>query len=101
MSIYILGGARTPQGSFLGSLSSVPAPKLGATAIEGAISKAGVSKEDIEAMIPTVEQEIAEAATKKINKNSSIAALLSFEGQFIALNDFVLLIYRSDVFSPL
>lgn len=48
MSVYILGGARTPQGSFLGSLSSVSAPKLGATAIEGAISKAGVSKEDIE-----------------------------------------------------
>lgn len=48
MSIYILGGARTPQGSFLGSLSTVPAPKLGAVAIEGAITKAGIAKEDIE-----------------------------------------------------
>lgn len=48
MSIYILGGARTPQGSFLGTLSSVPASKLGATAIEGALDKAGVSKEDVE-----------------------------------------------------
>lgn len=48
MSVYILGGARTPQGSFLGSLSSVSAPKLGATAIEGAVSKAGVAKEDIQ-----------------------------------------------------
>lgn len=48
MSVYILGGARTPQGSFLGSLSTVPAPKLGATAIEGAISKSGISKEDVE-----------------------------------------------------
>ena len=35
MSVYILGGARTPSGGFLGSLSSVPAPKLGATAIKG------------------------------------------------------------------
>lgn len=42
MSVYILGGARTPIGSFLGTLSSVPAPKLGAAAIEGAIKKASV-----------------------------------------------------------
>lgn len=40
--VYILGGARTPQGSFLGSLSSVSAPKLGAIAIEGAIKKSGI-----------------------------------------------------------
>jgi acetyl-CoA C-acetyltransferase len=48
MSIYILDGARTPQGSFLGSLSSVPAPKLGAIAIEGAIENSKVNKEDIQ-----------------------------------------------------
>lgn len=48
MSVYILGGARTPQGSFLGSLSSVSAPKLGAVAIEGAIDKTKVSKENID-----------------------------------------------------
>lgn len=48
MSVYILGGARTPQGSFLGSLSTVPAPKLGATAIEGAIEKSSVDKNKID-----------------------------------------------------
>ena len=42
MSVYILGGARTPIGSFLGTLSSVPAPRLGAVAIEGAVKKANV-----------------------------------------------------------
>ena len=42
MSVYILSGARTPSGSFLGSLSSVPAPKLGAVAIEAALKKAEV-----------------------------------------------------------
>jgi len=47
MGIYILGGARTPQGSFLGSLSSVSAPKLGAVAIEAAIEKSGLKKVDI------------------------------------------------------
>lgn len=42
MSVYILGGARTPIGSFLGTLSSVPAPKLGAVAIKGAVAKAKI-----------------------------------------------------------
>ena len=46
--VYILSGARTPSGSFLGSLSSVPAPKLGAAAIEGALEKSGVDKDKID-----------------------------------------------------
>lgn len=46
--VYILGGARTPSGSFLGELSSVPASKLGATAIEGALKKSGVDKSKVE-----------------------------------------------------
>lgn len=48
MSVYILGGARTPQGSFLGSLSSVSAPKLGAVAIEGALEKSNIDKDSID-----------------------------------------------------
>ena len=47
MSVYILGGARTPQGSFLGSLASVPATKLGAQAISGALEKTGVSQDQV------------------------------------------------------
>ena len=42
MSVYILSGARTPNGSFMGSLSSVAAPKLGAVAIEAALKKAEI-----------------------------------------------------------
>ena len=41
--VYIISAVRTPIGSFMGSLSTVPAPKLGAAAIEGALAKAGVS----------------------------------------------------------
>ncbi len=41
--VYIISAVRTPIGSFLGSLSSVSAPKLGAAAIKGAIDKAGIS----------------------------------------------------------
>lgn len=37
--VVIVSAARTPIGSFLGSLSTVPATKLGAIAIEGALSK--------------------------------------------------------------
>ncbi len=48
MSVYILGGARTPSGSFLGTLSTIPATKLGSTAITGALKKAGVSADKVE-----------------------------------------------------
>ena len=37
--VVIASVARTPIGSFMGSLSTVPAPKLGATAIKGALNK--------------------------------------------------------------
>ena len=37
--IVIVSAARTPIGSFMGSLSTVPAPHLGAAAIKGALSK--------------------------------------------------------------
>ena len=40
--VVIVGAARTPMGSFLGALSSVPATKLGSVAIKGALDKAGV-----------------------------------------------------------
>lgn len=41
--VYIISAARTPIGSFLGSLSTVEAPKLGAAAIKGAIKKANIN----------------------------------------------------------
>ncbi|TDY12224.1 acetyl-CoA C-acyltransferase [Meridianimaribacter flavus] len=37
--VVIVSAARTPIGSFLGSLSTIPAPKLGAVAIKGALDK--------------------------------------------------------------
>lgn len=39
------------MGSFGGSLSSVPAPKLGAAAIKAAIEKAGIKAEDVQEVI--------------------------------------------------
>lgn len=46
--VVIVSAARTPLGSFLGSLSSVPAPKLGAVAIKGALDKIGLSPEAVD-----------------------------------------------------
>lgn len=41
--VVIVSAARTPIGSFLGSLASLPATRLGSIAIQGAIEKAGQS----------------------------------------------------------
>ena len=46
--VYIVAAVRTPMGSFGGGLSTVPAPKLGAAAIKGALSKAGISPDKVE-----------------------------------------------------
>ena len=50
-NVVILGAARTPVGSFLGKLSSLPAHALGSAAIKGALAQAGVSGDRIEAVI--------------------------------------------------
>lgn len=50
-NVVIVGYARTPIGSFLGSLSSLPAPKLGAHAIAAALSRAGVKPEQVSEVI--------------------------------------------------
>lgn len=49
--VYIVGAARTPIGSFGGSLASVSATKLGATAIKGALAKAGVDAKEVQEVI--------------------------------------------------
>lgn len=46
--VYIVSAVRTPMGSFGGALSSVPAPQLGATAIKGALNKAGISADQVD-----------------------------------------------------
>ncbi|MDG1398760.1 MAG: acetyl-CoA C-acyltransferase [Polaribacter sp.] len=46
--VVIVSVARTPIGSFMGSLSSIPATKLGATAIKGALEKINLNPNLIE-----------------------------------------------------
>jgi len=45
--VVIVGGARTPMGSFQGSLAPLTAPQLGAVAIKAAVERAGVKPEDV------------------------------------------------------
>ncbi|KAK2877028.1 hypothetical protein FQN49_001478 [Arthroderma sp. PD_2] len=47
--VYIVSAARTPVGSFLGSLSTLTAPQLGAHAIKAAVERTqGIKPEDVE-----------------------------------------------------
>ena len=50
-SSYIIAGCRTPIGRLLGTLSSLPAPKLGALAVAEAIRRAGVPLDAVEEVI--------------------------------------------------
>jgi acetyl-CoA C-acetyltransferase len=49
--VVIVSAARTPLGSFQGALASVPAPKLGAVAIEAALKRAGIDAKQVSEVI--------------------------------------------------
>jgi acetyl-CoA C-acetyltransferase len=49
--VVIVGMARTPVGNFLGTLSGLTAPKLGAIAIEAAIKRAGITADQVSEVI--------------------------------------------------
>lgn len=46
--VYIVSAARTPIGAFGGSLASLPATKLGSIVIKEAISRAGITNDDVQ-----------------------------------------------------
>jgi acetyl-CoA C-acetyltransferase len=49
--VVLVGAARTAIGSFLGSLSSLPAPRLGAVAIKAALERAGISADHVQQVL--------------------------------------------------
>ena len=51
VDVVIASAARTPVGSFLGALSSLPAHELGKVAIMAALERAGVSAADVNEVI--------------------------------------------------
>lgn len=48
---YILAGARTPIGRFLGALKAIPAPELGAIVIRASLLRAGLHLRDVDEVI--------------------------------------------------
>lgn len=49
--IVLVGAARTPIGSFLGSLSTIKASTLGAISISGTLEKTGLTEKDVDEVI--------------------------------------------------
>ncbi|MCK1166249.1 thiolase family protein [Streptococcus uberis] len=49
--IVIVGAARTPVGAYLGGLKTVPVQELGVVALDEAIKRSGLAKEDIDEVI--------------------------------------------------
>lgn len=49
--VVIVAMARTPIGSFMGALSSIPAPRLGAFAIKGALAKINLDPSKVQEVI--------------------------------------------------
>ena len=77
----IVAAARTPIGKFLGGLSTLSAPELGAIAIKAAIERAGISLDDINEVIMGnvvqggVGQAPARQAMLKAGVPSSVSAM--------------------------
>lgn len=46
--VVVIGAARTPMGGFRGGLKSLSAPRLGAIAIQAAVERAGIAKEQVQ-----------------------------------------------------
>ena len=49
--VVVVSACRTPIGSFGGSLSTIPAPRLGATVVAEAVRRAGIGGELVEEVI--------------------------------------------------
>lgn len=49
--VVIVSAVRTPIGSFMGALSTIPAPRLGAEAIKGALQKINLKPEMVEEVL--------------------------------------------------
>src|ERR1700722_4030470 len=47
----LVAGARTPIGKMLGSLAGLTAPELGGAAVRGALERAGISGDQVDAVI--------------------------------------------------
>ncbi|WP_122466138.1 MULTISPECIES: acetyl-CoA C-acetyltransferase [Brevundimonas] len=82
--VVIVSAARTPVGSFLGGLSSLPASKLGEVAIKAALERAGVDAADVDEVI--LGQVLQAAAGQNPARQAAMAAGIPQESPAWSLN---------------
>ncbi|MEZ5850197.1 MAG: acetyl-CoA C-acetyltransferase [Hyphomicrobiaceae bacterium] len=83
-TIVIASAARTPVGSFNGSLASLPAHELGKVAIEAALDRAGVKADDVSEVI--MGQILAAGAGQNPARQASIGAGIPVEAPAWGMN---------------
>jgi len=84
IDVVILGGSRTPQGRVNGQLSSLTAVDLGAAAIAGALSRAGVAAEQVDAVL--MGQVLQAGCGQNPARQSAIAAGIPWNVPAMTLN---------------
>jgi|TARA_B110000914_G_scaffold200788_1_gene192668 acetyl-CoA C-acetyltransferase len=82
--IVIVAATRTPLGSFGGSLSSVPAHKLGAEVIASLLQKTGVNKDQIDEVI--LGQVLTAGSGQNPARQAAIEAGLPYETPAMTIN---------------
>jgi acetyl-CoA C-acetyltransferase len=82
--VVIASGARTPVGSFLGSLSGVPAHYLGEVAIKAALERAGVEGKDVSEVI--LGQILTAAQGQNPARQAAVAAGIPYESPAWGVN---------------
>jgi acetyl-CoA C-acetyltransferase len=80
----IVSAGRTPLGSFNGSLAGLPATKLGAIAIEAAISRARIDKKEVNEVI--MGQVLPCGSGQNPAKQAAVAAGMPWEVEALTIN---------------
>lgn len=80
----IVGGARTPIGRLLGSLSTVKATTLGGVAIKGALDNAGVDAAEVDRVI--MGQILSAGQSQGPGRQAAVEAGISMDVQAITIN---------------
>jgi acetyl-CoA C-acetyltransferase len=82
--VVILAGSRTPQGRVNGQLSSLTAVQLGSAAITGALERAGVAPEQVDAVL--MGQVLQAGCGQNPARQSAIAAGIPWDVPAMTLN---------------
>lgn len=82
--VVIIAGARTPFGRIAGNLASRTAVELGTVAIRGALEKAGVSPDDVDAVV--MGQVLQAGAGQNPAKQSAVAAGIPWRVPAVTVN---------------